>query len=85
MWGVVVRTAEVGKGLERQDSATELGARHPEGRGCPGSAEAQSGACNLGGPRPFTSPHPAWLFIASCSLKTHLLMFLGQMNVENQT
>lgn len=71
VWGVAVSTAEVDEGAER--------------RGAAAAAAAQSGAHNLGGPRPFTSPHPACLFIASCSLKTHLLMFLGQRNLGNQS
>lgn len=39
-------------------------------------------ACNLGGPLPFTSPHPAWLFIATSSPRTHLPMFRGQTSAK---
>lgn len=58
----------------------------PHGRGGAGADADSLGreACNLGGPLPFTSPHPAWLFIASFSLRTHLPMFLGQTSLETQ-
>lgn len=51
----------------------ERGDGHPAGGWVPGR------------PLPFTSPHPAWLFIAASSLNAHLLLFLGQMRLEKQS
>lgn len=81
------RGGEDSRGCARTWNARTLPTLPRVGSRAPGRAGRVpvSRCYNLGGPLPVTSPHPARLFIASSSPKTHVRMFRGHVSLGHQS